>query len=54
MVLNMITVTVEAKNDFHKFETVKVDVLTSIANNTPPIGAPNAHVVPTAIAEVRN
>ena len=52
--MKIITVTVDAKNDFHKFETVKVDVLTSIANKTPPIGAPNAHVVPTAIAEVRN
>ena len=52
--MKIITVTVEAKNDFHKLETVNVDVLTSIANNTPPIGAPKAHVVPTAIAEVKN
>jgi hypothetical protein len=48
------TVIVDAKNDFQRFETVKEDVLTSIANNTPPIGAPNVHVTPTAIAAVKN
>ena len=52
--LNTRTVTVEAKNAFHRFETVNVEVLTSIANNTPPIGAPNVHVTPTATAAVRN
>ena len=48
------TVTVEAKNDFHKLETVNEVELTSIANSTPPIGAPNVHVTPTATAAVKN
>ena len=48
------TVTVEAKKDFHRFDTVKVEVLTSIAKSTPPIGAPKVQVTPTATAAVRN
>jgi hypothetical protein len=48
------TVIVDAKNAFHRFETVKLLVLTSIANRTPPIGAPNVQVTPTATAAVKN
>ena len=48
------TVKVAAKKDLYRFETVKVDELTSIANNTPPIGAPNVQVTPTATAAVKN
>ena len=45
---------VDAKKDFHRLETVNEEVLTSIAKSTPPIGAPNVHVTPTATAAVRN
>jgi len=48
------TVIVDAKNAFHKFWTVKLEVLTSIANKTPPMGAPKVQVTPTATAAVRN
>ena len=48
------TVIVDAKNAFHKFWTVKFEVLTSMANSTPPIGAPKVQVTPTATAAVRN
>jgi hypothetical protein len=45
---------VDAKKAFHKFDTVKVEVLTSMAKSTPPIGAPKVHVTPTATAAVKN
>ena len=52
--LKRIIVIVEAKNDFQRLATVKVVELTSMANNTPPIGAPNVAVTPTATAAVMN
>ena len=52
--LKQSTVQVAQKNDFQRLDTVKVVELTSIANSTPPIGAPNVEVTPTATAEVRN
>ena len=45
---------VEQKKDFHRFETVNEEVLTSIAKSTPPIGAPKVEATPTATAAVRN
>lgn len=48
------TVTVDAKKDFQRLDTVKVEVLTSMAKSTPPIGAPKVQVTPTATAAVRN
>ena len=47
-------VNVEAKNDFQRSDTVKVEELTSIAKSTPPIGAPKVAVTPTATAAVMN
>tara|TARA_B110000285_G_C15117855_1_gene615247 strand:+ start:1853 stop:2047 length:195 start_codon:yes stop_codon:yes gene_type:complete len=48
------TVIVEAKKDFQRLFTEKDVELTSIANNTPPIGAPKVQVTPTATAAVKN
>ena len=48
------TAHVAARNDFQRFETVKDVVETSIANNTPPIGAPKVQATPTATAAVKN
>ena len=45
-------VIVAAKNDRHNFSTVKDLALTSMAKSTPPIGAPNVAVTPTATATV--
>lgn len=45
---------VEQKNDFQRFDTVNDEVLTSMANSTPPIGAPKVAETPTATAAVRN
>jgi len=47
-------VIVEAKKDFHRLCTEKEVELTSMANSTPPIGAPKVQVTPTAIAAVKN
>ena len=48
------TVIVAATNDFQRLCTLKEVELTSIANSTPPIGAPNVAVTPTATAAVMN
>lgn len=48
------TVIVEAKKDFQRLFTEKEVELTSIANSTPPIGAPKVQVTPTATAAVKN
>jgi hypothetical protein len=47
-------VTVAAKKDFQRFETVNELELTSMAKSTPPIGAPNVATTPTATAAVKN
>ena len=45
---------VEHKKDFQRFYTENDDVLTSMANSMPPIGAPNVAATPTATAAVKN
>ena len=48
------TVRVEQKNAFHRLLTENELLLTSIENNTPPIGAPKVAVTPQATAAVIN
>jgi len=48
------TVIVDAKKDFQRLLTEKEVELTSMANSTPPIGAPKVQVTPTATAAVKN
>ena len=48
------TVIVDVKKDFHRLFTVNVELLTSTAKRTPPIGAPKVQVTPTATAAVIN
>ena len=45
---------VEQRKDFQRFYTENEDVLTSMANSIPPIGAPNVAATPTATAAVKN
>ena len=52
--LKQSTEIVEQKNAFHRFDTENEDVLTSTANSTPPMGAPNVQDTPTATAAVKN
>lgn len=47
-------VNVEARVDLKRLSTEKTEEFTSIANNIPPIGAPNVLVIPTATAAVKN
>lgn len=46
------TAIVAEYRDFHKLYRLKVVVVHSIENRTPPIGAPSAAVIPTAMAAV--